>query len=267
MKGRIGKYLHAKFSLANVLSYIFLIFSVTFAILGGLALWAQMVNGSMLEPQWKSPLFWIVLALSVVAGVNPKDWLRRKAGEVRMAEYRSNLVAQAFGVLREAVKLRGGSGAAKATRSREVLIQAAEHEVRSALSVSEPDRMKVNLVFVVSADRFRVVARSRPGNDLVEYPMNDNAAVVRAMRTNKTIQVDKAKPLKEGHERTYKSVAATPMAVGSKSFGAISVDSDDANCFKGREAQIDRILRPYAAAILVTVSDTDPHVTCPERIE
>jgi len=67
--------------------------------------------------------------------------------------------------------------------------------------------------------------------------------------------------------RSYRSVVATPVCQGKTAYGAITADSKSRRVFRNKEALIDQILRPYAAAILLTLPADAPSFPCPERYE
>ena len=81
--------------------------------------------------------------------------------------------------------------------------------------------------------------------------------VCRAMKTNRPVVECNVRSLPGFEKKPYDCVGVVPRAIGGKSFRGITVDSSSSNTFKGEEATIHSILRPYAAITVFTIDDAE----------
>lgn len=259
----IFRWLSNRTSLGLMVGRLLTLAKLIAAAVGGVACWAQLTPGSQfLHPDLQSWVLWLLVAVGVMLAFDPGAWMVKRFAHILATDSRSNYLVNAFHKIREGTKNKANHSF---NPSHELLLSAAVMELRDALGLGES--LRTNLILALPPSKFRVAARSRFGSHLAEYEMTDKAAVTNAMKLNRAFVVTNAKSLKDGEQRIYRCVAAVPIAIGSKCYGAISVDSPGKRDFKGREAVLDRILGPYAAAILLTLSPEAPAYTCKEKHE
>jgi hypothetical protein len=205
--------------------------------------------------------FYLSLAATVFVAINPGAWLLRASRRGGRSEHRSNYLVLALKCIRKSVK---PLAVHQFDKAREQLLMAAEIELTEALGLVD-GAIKTNFLVAHGTDEVQVVARSRPGSPVdVVYKHDNDLAVTQAMKGNKTSAVGDVHQL--GHpEKPYRSVVATAVADGTKAFGAITADSSEKGRFSGKEAVIDRVFRPYAALLLLTITKDSASYTCPER--
>ena len=157
----------------------------------------------------------------------------------------------------------------------EQLLCAAHQELEIVLKISDKNLIKLNLLVLTQDNKLAVIARSRPGSPVigVSYPYDDKRFTsAKSISLNAPVVDPYVKEIRgEGpdpydpdcHSKPYNCVAAVPIALGTHAYGAISVDSKNFTTFKGREAEINAILRPCAAEILLGLPNKMPHRKCP----
>lgn len=146
--------------------------------------------------------------------------------------------------------------AGKTERGYELMLRAAEAELEGVLGLAE-NTIKTNLLLLHSADKLKVIARSKPGSPVGRvYSCDDRKLCEVAMKENRTKvhQLTRAERAKE--KVPYREVAATPVVWGQQAFGAITADSVDKGVFRGKEDLVDQVLRPYATAVTVVLDLT-----------
>lgn len=226
------------------------------------ATWGVLVEEACLDKYW----FLACMAAGVLVIWDPGMLLRRRAHDENVMEERSNYAVQGFWGIRAA-----GIRFKKEARFREAwenFLHAAAVELRAALGLGPDAKIKANLVLAKKPASFVVVARSEPGSPLdIEYRCEEYMVAWQAMRANATKTISKVSAIPGHPKRPYEAVAAVPIAHGGKAFGALTVDSALAGAFKGKEAEIDRLLRPYAAAILLTIRPDADSFSCPDRYD
>lgn len=141
---------------------------------------------------------------------------------------------------------------------------AAQLEIERELGLMGDGLIKTNLLLVHDG-HFVVVARSRPGSPCPErHAHNDQMPATRALQVNTTVVKCNINRQAGFEKKPYDCAAATPIAQRKQAFGVITVDSPETSTFRGREALLDRILRPYCAQILLTLGDSADYHDCPD---
>jgi hypothetical protein len=149
---------------------------------------------------------------------------------------------------------------------REMILRAAVYEVESTLDVANRHLIQANMLVAEPPSTVSVVARSKPGAICPKQHRHEPRLMVcRAVRDNATVVECHVRRLEGFSDKPYQCVAGTPIAEGPRCYGAISIDSKDPDTFKGKEAVIDRILRPHCAALLLTLDKKALYYECPER--
>lgn len=213
---------------------------------------------------------WFVLVLIVIATVLAKYDLG-----VKLLSYnrRDELEEDSSLALEESLRtyVKERKSQDRDNRVRELLLRAVERAVKLELSLSVSDKVKANLLLLeIDGDHSEpthviVAARSQPGSPTPKkYAVNVELPAYKAMQENTTV-IFAGADLRAEDNRLYKSVVATPIAIDEKSYGAITLDSQRKDAFRGKEVEIDRILRPFAAQMLLTIQLTNPSYSCPER--
>lgn len=132
------------------------------------------------------------------------------------------------------------------------LLQAAEQELSAELGLRDSGIIKANLLLLTPKDSITVVARSHVGSPVPKtYAFQGVLPAERAIEQNRTVVHSR---IKMKTKRPYRSVAATPIAKDQSAYGAITVDSPDPRAFSGNDVAIDRVLRRYAAMILLSIN-------------
>lgn len=258
-----------KFSLASIIGIVLVAIKWIAIPSFGIATWAQLRSNNLDDHQWKlwitDWLFWFMVVASLAAAADPGQYLRRTARRRGVEEARSNHAVHAFGLLTQCFRPKRAMDA-KIHEARECLLRAAMYELCSKLDMPE-DALRVNLLVAMPPSQFRVAARSRPGSPMAEYDMRPGSAVTDAMQKNLVAVIDDTTTLSAGDRRSYKSVVAVPIALGKRAFGAISADTAARAAFRGKAEIVDKILRPYAAAILLTLPANATAYDCPDKHE
>lgn len=248
---------------ANLLAYIF-------AAIGAAATWAQLRIGTMsYSESWvdkfgwrvfRDPLFYLIVAAAVYPIFNPGSWLRSLGKKIKTADERSIWLEYAFAVSKKFLVQKDTQKNEQHVRATwDSILRAAEIEVAEALNVSV-ETLHVNLLLLDSNDKFKVVARSKAGRPVpYVYTADERPHVWTAIQTNQTNQLSRV----ARNGRSYHSVIATPVAVDTTAYGAISVDSPEQDAFSTHMAVIDRILRPYCAFVAVTLRSKSNTLPCP----
>jgi|GEM_PF-4829818 len=238
-----------------------------FALFGVLVLawaaWAQVVQ---LAPDKlpgcrearKSPLFWIILAVSLGIHWDPGRWIQERKHRLLPLEQRANAVAKAVQEIWKQLKPK--STRPSFSNPQEKLLIAAETELRQALGIPHTDHLRTNLCLHIDETTFRVVQRSSVvGNVPKDRNHGEEMAVTQSMRGNSTIILRNH----ETHKR-YTIIGAVPIAANGKAYGAITVDCQHRTAIKGKERTLDLVLRPYAAMLLLTLGENPASTTCKE---
>lgn len=210
-------------------------------------------------------LFWAIVAMAAMTLLNPGHLLLKRRNDKPSWDKQSNYFVHGLREIR--TKVLASAPPHQLNRAYELLLRAAAIELQRHLSLLDDTSLKTNLVLVRSAGKIEVVARSRPGSPIgIHYTHKPSGlAASRAMMENKTVVATKIRDL-PGHEhKPYNTVVATPICDGVQAFGAMTADSAESGAFAGREEAIDRILRPYAAIILLTLPESARWVHCKDR--
>lgn len=270
MLKRIEQY---HFSVAHLLGWLLNVIAWIACPVMAIPFWAE-IRGVDLAPNFWTTLWaartdgwlYVTIVLSVALAFQPGKLLLERATGLNNAEGRCNHAVRGLHAIADGTKRRNKVSFLQAYES---LLQAASIELGASLRTTAGDELRTNLLLVAAPNHVRVVARSRPGSPIgVQYSRSNVSASAKAMANNQTVvenSIDAAPT--RGEQRRYKTVVAVPVARGGRCFGAITADSCTDKIFSGNEAQIERILLPYAAAILLTLLQTDEHVVCPERYE
>lgn len=238
---------------------------------GGVVAWYQVRQPDKPWPPTNLPdliwqdFYWFVffIAIALAAAADPSKLLIRRNNAVvdeRIANYRI-MGAQ---LLRKHLKPLKSCGTY--TQAWETLLRAAELELEKELKISGSLLIQANLLLVKDGDASKVVvvARSKPGNCPVEHAHDPKLMASRAMLENRTVVQTHVRDVSGFEHKKYNCVAATPIADGRRALGAVTVDSKEPTTFKGREAVIDRVLRPYCGLFLLTIGKSATYHNCAE---
>lgn len=271
---KLMRLLNIQFSLAHIVGWLLVgacwiatpVFSITF--------WAELRGVELSLPTlfatlWANvldPVLWLVVLGSVLVAFQPGQKILDRVRGIATSEGRCNYAVRGLHFICDGMKRRQKHSFVAAYES---LLQAAAIELTQALNITSPNEVRTNLLLAVPNSKIKVIARSRPGSPVgVVYGMDDGLAAGGAMTQNKTVVVAKLpSALADGKQRHYRTVVASPVARGNRCFGAITADSSTDGLFDGKEAEIERVLLPYAAAIMITLSLDESSVDCPERYE
>jgi hypothetical protein len=271
---RLDRVLNWRISLAGMLAALascVVWFAVFF---GAFCTWVQIRNIA-LNATWEIILdqmvedkFWLGACAFFAAVVlyDPGPRLRRRAHDTNALEERSNYAVQGLLSIRAAdPRFKKDTNFREA---RENLLHAAAVELRHVLKLPPSAQLKANLVLAKRPDSITVAARSEIGSPIdIDYKCEEYMVSWQAMRDNATKSLAKVSAVPGHPKRPYEAVAAVPISHGAKAFGALTFDSVEPGVFTGREALIDRVARPYAAAILLTIGPQADHFPCPNRYD
>jgi hypothetical protein len=217
--------------------------------------------GGVLSSIRSDPLWFSAFMIFALAALLNNKFTRRPKKSVAGDERRSNYQEMAAHRMRDDVKPRSRDH----KPAWEMWLRAAEHEIEAALGISGKQLIQTNLLLVKNPGEISIVARSQLGPCPKTYPLQPGRMASLAIVENRTVVQCNVRSVPGFQHKAYDCVAATPIALHIQSFGAITVDSKDADTFKGQESVIDRILRPYCAIILLTLGEDADYHECPER--
>jgi len=189
------KFLLARISFASLLGLLFTALKWSAIMFFGMATWAQLRSVEVVPPNLRDWLWWVLVAAAVFAAIDPGAHLRSMSRRFNTSESKSNLLVRALHLIRLDVTVKKKVQVLRPAH--EGLLQAAALELRAALGIAEEGDLKTNLIVAAPPERFRVIARSRPGSPLeVEYTMTSETAVSGAIKGNRTVVVSDVKPLR-----------------------------------------------------------------------
>lgn len=241
----------------------------------GIVAWADLSSAETrtLGALWcsaKSDWAWATATViaTVLVAWDPGGRRTARRRTVHLLDERSNYALVALSNLRAKIKPRKNSFDAidDAQNVFEPLLIAAQRELEIELGMGSSAGVKTNLLLLTGEGRVTVVARSQPGSPVpVSYDLWTDSPAARAMRENKTIVLGSIDEVKEGANRPYKAVAATPLEFKGKVYGALTVDSPMRGVFRRHEVSIDRVLRVHAAVCLLMLPGELNSLDCPNR--
>ena len=209
---------------------------------------------------------WFVLLLILVATfltlLHPGTRILRVSKSTDSQIYKSTNLVAGMHRLRKSVtcSTKKPSGLVPAY---EHFLRAAENDLEYHLGLVE-DVIKVSLMLIETEKDLRVVARSKAGSPIDKlYSLESRSVSKASIEENRTV----IRTVKKGEGRrsySYCCVSATPMTMNRKAYGVITVDSTSKRALWGKDELVGRVLRPYCAAILLTLSKDAP---CIETVD
>jgi hypothetical protein len=133
------------------------------------------------------------------------------------------------------------------------------------LGLENRGEIQLNVLFRDKDGNIVVTARSGPGECPLIHPWNGAVMACQAMEQNKPVVQTHVRKIQGFEDKPYDCVAAVPIAHKKMALGAITVDSKGSQTLDGHEDLLDRILRPYAAILLLTRPKDAPYHPCPQR--
>ncbi len=219
----------------------------------------------MLEKIKEHPDWFAAVLIATVVGALNISGLVEKMRPARNNEQIANYREMAAHEMRTGLKPLADNHFLKA--SEQILI-AIQFEVEQALGIGGRNLVQANLIWLRAENDERsieVVARSKPGICPVAYPWNETLMACRAIAMNATVIHCRVRALPGYGDKKYNCVAATPITHRDRAFGAVTVDSVEPSTFANQEALLDRIIRPYAAELLLTLPKDAPYHPCANR--
>ena len=211
------------------------------------------------KEHWKSVAF---VAFATLYGTVSIDWiirwLRPNTPGRRAAVYLDMGVQDIY------AGTKGPRSGHDMRRGIEEVLIAAQYAVEEALGVST-DEIQLNLIWMKDPQTIQVVARSKPGICPVDYKWATDLMACHAMETNQTSVKTDVRKVQGFAHKPYDAVAAIPIAHADHAFGAVTIDSKSSGTLAGREVVLDRVVRPYAAILMLTRDKSGPSHLCPQR--
>lgn len=237
--------------------------------LSGLFVWIDTRGDVPLTPagvwkaarqDWESAA--LIVVVTVLVWLDPGRKILRQQRTFELAEASADYATMALEQISN--ELAKQANRRSFERAYEQLLISACHALADALDLEDVRAIKTNLLLLAGDRRITVVARSVPGSPApVEVDIIDDLPAARAMKDNQTVvmcHVRKSVPA--AADRPYDCVGATPIVKGERSYGALTVDSNHGTILRGKEAMIDRTLRPYCGLVECTLREQAPTWEC-----